>query len=321
MKRIFLVLILLSVIISPCFAAGKIKVISPGDNYQVFLGSLRLDVSSGSKTVIVLAGDHEVSVKDSAGNIIFDEQVIVENGKVTEIDLASKIKETGSTKAVSPVPAKNAIEAAKNVNEAQVHKKKMTIRPIYALANTINVNVSNDDYGGSGLKATYVMDLNVDSGIGLAFDYAIWENDNESNGLLVGASYLQQSIKTVNGKGTLTGFPAKTYKDTAVEVQSALTALYLKYRSLLWGGQQGANIFWGAKLSYNLINISGDLNGSASLPGFGVFTDIGLNDEYDIEIAFDSTQGPIANYDDGTDSFKGTFTQSSILSASVGYKF
>jgi len=316
MKRALLVLVLLTVLLSPCYATGRIKLTYPGRNYQTFIDNVFVDVSSQGKVVIVRAGDHEIVVVDKDGNTVISDLVAVDDGKVVEVDITSELRQTIMTTQVGE-PVVNKSESA-----AAASRKYFTIRPFITLVSAINADVSNNNYNGTGSKGAYKLDLAGDPGLGIAFDCSVWGSDDKTSELLAGGAYSQNNIRKMNGKGTLTGSPSTLYKDAEVNIQSMFSSIYLKYRYLLnMAGLEGTNMYLGGKLSYNMITLSGDIAGSASLFGGGVFTGIILYDQYDIEIAFDTAQGQIDKFNDGIDNLKGALTMSSMLSASLGYRF
>lgn len=318
-KQVFIpfVLLLISLFSMPVFAQeyeyGTIKIIAPTESCTVIYDKHEIPMKGKELTINASSGSHDIIVKSKDEAILYSDSLDVGGGKTIVIDVSSE-KPLSQTQS-QPNPSQQT-----QLKQNQV--KRFIIRPLYNFAHTINVNVSNNDYMGSGLRATYNVDFDVDAGVGLAIEGIVWQGEGNRSESLLGVSYFQGNSQTMNGKGTLTTYPAIYYRNVSIDAKGAFTSLYYKWRYFLAErNKMGNNTYLGTKLSYNMMQFSGDFVGTSNLWGYGLFMGFLFNEDYDLEIAFDTTQGSIDNFDDGYDTLKGTFTMQNVLSVSLGYMF
>jgi len=213
-------------------------------------------------------------------------------------------------------------EAIESQKRAEEYKKmrRVIYRPIYYINNIVRLDAYNNNYLSSGMKQEYTLDYSVNDGVGFAVE-SINVNSGNWAEPIIGLSYAQITSRRVNGTSKL-GATGTKYDNEDADLNLSILSIYgkVKYFDVSRMKNNEPTPYWGWKLSYNLLSFSHDFYGNYNPMGYGLCLGYILNNEYDIELSWDSIAGKVEKLDNNSDFFKGDYALQGIISLSVGYR-
>jgi hypothetical protein len=313
---IFVVIIIFASHFMPAYGQedGFIKVISPTEDCAVFIDGIQ--IGTGTITTKKKPGMHNVAVTLKDKTPLYNEQVESVAQEIVVITVSYELKKK---KPVVNITRSQFNKDMEDYQSRHERPRRFVIRPIFNFADKVNIDVSKSNYNGSGNTGSYDIDFGFAPAVGAAIEGSLWQSENKRLETLIGASQSFGKNSSVKGRGALTGSPGVEYDSG--NIYENITSVYCKLRYLLAESDiTQNNPYLGCKVSFNMTSYYGDVSWSSNLWGFGVFVGMLFNDDFDLEIADDFIQGPVDNYNDGSDTLKGTFTMQNAVSVSLGYR-
>lgn len=118
MKKLLVMVFVFLLFAPAAFSNGRLKVLTPGNDYKVFIDDDNLEVSNKMVFVSLSARDHKLNVEDNYGEIIYSKTITIVDNKITVVDIATEIQNLKPTKKKSEL--RDSPFEAKEKNEKDI---------------------------------------------------------------------------------------------------------------------------------------------------------------------------------------------------------